>query len=66
MREWRYDSTILDLGTRWRRMVGLSPQPLYPQEKSPWYALHRRLVCPQSRSGCNGEEKYHKHHYKRY
>jgi hypothetical protein len=52
-----YGSTILDLSTRWRRVVGFMPQPLYPQEKSPWYALYRRLGGPQSRSGHSGEEK---------
>jgi hypothetical protein len=34
MRERRYSSTILDLGTRWRRMVSFMPQPLYPIGKS--------------------------------
>jgi hypothetical protein len=33
------------------------PQLLYPQGKSPWYALVRRLGGPQSQSGCVGEEK---------
>jgi hypothetical protein len=28
-----------------------------PQGKSPWYPLDRRLGCPQSRSGCGGEER---------
>jgi hypothetical protein len=28
-----------------------------PPGKSPWYPLGRRLVGPQSRSGCGGEEK---------
>jgi hypothetical protein len=31
--------------------------PLYLQEKSPWYALDRRLGGPQSRSGHGGEVK---------
>jgi hypothetical protein len=31
--------------------------PLYPQGKSPWYPLDRRLGWPQSRSGRGGEEK---------
>jgi len=29
----------------------------YPQGKSPWYPLDRRLGGPQSRSGRGGEEK---------
>jgi hypothetical protein len=48
---------ILDLGTRWRRVVSFTPRPLYPQGKSPWYPLDRRLGGPQSRSGRGGEEK---------
>jgi hypothetical protein len=34
-----------------------APAPLYPQGKSPWYLLDRRLGEPQSRSGRGGEEK---------
>jgi hypothetical protein len=48
---------ILDLGTRWRWMVSLTPRPLYPQGKSPWYPLDRRLSGPQSRSGRGRAEK---------
>jgi hypothetical protein len=33
------------------------PQLLYPQGKSPWYLLDRRLDRLQSQSGCSGEEK---------
>jgi len=33
------------------------PQLLYPQGKSPWYPLDRRLGEPQSQSRCSGEEK---------
>jgi hypothetical protein len=35
----------------------LHARPLYPQGKSPWYLLDRRLDGPQSRSGRGGEEK---------
>jgi hypothetical protein len=48
---------ILDLGTRWRWVASLTSRPLYPQGKSPWYPLDKRLGGPQSRSGCDGEEK---------
>jgi hypothetical protein len=48
---------ILDLSTRWRRVFSFTPLPLYPQGKSPWYPLDRRLGGPQSWSGCSGEEK---------
>jgi len=34
---------ILDLGTRWRWAVSFTFRPLYPQRKSPWYPLDRRL-----------------------
>jgi hypothetical protein len=43
--------------TRWRWVVGFTPWLLYPQGKSPWYPLVRRLGGPQNRSGRGGEEK---------
>jgi hypothetical protein len=42
---------ILDLGTRWRWVASFTPWPLYPQGKSPWYPLDRRLGGPQSHFG---------------
>jgi hypothetical protein len=48
---------ILDFDTRWKWVVSFMPRPLYPQEKSPWYPLDRRLGGPQSRSEHGGEEK---------
>jgi hypothetical protein len=33
------------------------PWLLYPQGKSPWYPLDRRLGRPQSQSRCSGEKK---------
>jgi hypothetical protein len=30
---------------------------LYPQGKSPWYSLYRRLGGPQKRDGLGAEEK---------
>jgi hypothetical protein len=47
-------SRILDLGTRWKRVASFTLRPLYPQRKSPWYPLDRRL---QSRYGHGGEQK---------
>jgi hypothetical protein len=47
---------ILDLGTRWRWVVSFTPQSLYPQGKSTWYPLDRRMGGPQSHSGRGGEE----------
>jgi hypothetical protein len=43
MGEWRYSSTILDLGTRQRSAVIFTPQPLYPR-----YPLDRRLGGAQA------------------
>jgi hypothetical protein len=43
LEEWRYSSMHLDLGIRWRCVVSFTPSGLYPQEKSPWYPLDRRL-----------------------
>jgi len=48
---------IPSLGTRWRRMVSLTPRPLYLRGKNPWYPLNRRLGGPQSRSGRSDREK---------
>jgi hypothetical protein len=48
---------IFYLGTRWTGVVIFMPRPLYPQGKSPWYPLDRRLGGLQSRSGRGGEEK---------
>jgi hypothetical protein len=38
-------------------VVSFTPRPLYPQGKSPWYPLDRRLGEPQNRSGRGSEEK---------
>jgi hypothetical protein len=48
---------ILDLGTRWRWVVSFMPWPLYPQGKSTWYPLDRRLGGPQSHFGHGAQEK---------
>jgi hypothetical protein len=48
---------ILDLGARWTLVVSFTHRPLYPQGKSIWYPLGRRLGGSQSRSGRGGEEK---------
>jgi len=48
---------ILDLGTRWYWVVSFTTRPLYPQGKSPWYPIDRRLGGPQSRSGNGCGEK---------
>jgi hypothetical protein len=38
-------------------MVSFTSRPLYPQGKSSWYNLDRRLGGPQDRYGLGGEEK---------
>jgi hypothetical protein len=48
---------IFNLATRWMWVVSFTPRPLYPQGKSPWYPLDRRLGGSQSRSGHGSEEK---------
>jgi hypothetical protein len=35
MGEWRYSSTILDLGTRWMCVASFKPLPLYPRGYRP-------------------------------
>jgi hypothetical protein len=55
MEEWRYSSTILDLGAGWSLVVRLTPRPLHPGERAPGIYWIRRLGGPQSRSG--GEDK---------
>jgi hypothetical protein len=52
-----YLQAFFDLGTRWRWVASFTPRPLYPQKKSPWYPLDRKLGGFQSRSGRGGEEK---------
>jgi hypothetical protein len=45
--EWRHSSTILDLGTIWRRVFSFTLPLLYALRKSPQYPLGE----PQNRSG---------------
>jgi hypothetical protein len=57
MVELRYSSTILDLGTRWRRVVSFTPLPLYPRGTNPRYPLDRRQGGPWSLSERCGVKK---------
>jgi hypothetical protein len=57
MRECRCSSTILDLRIRRRWIMCFMPQSLYPQGKSHWYPLYRRLSGPWSWCGRCGVEK---------
>jgi hypothetical protein len=50
MGKWKYSSTFLGLGTRWRWVVSFTTLPLYPWGKSPQYPSDGRLGEPQSRS----------------
>jgi hypothetical protein len=49
--EWRYSSTILEFGIRWRWVVTFTPRRLYSWENGPRYPFDRRLGGPQSRAG---------------
>jgi hypothetical protein len=55
MGEWRYSSTLLDLGTRWRLVVSFMPLPLYFRRHSPQYPVDRGWVGP--RAGLDETEK---------
>jgi hypothetical protein len=55
MGEWIYISTRLINLCEWRWVVSFTPRSLYPQRKSPWYPLDKRLGGPQSRSGRGGK-----------
>jgi hypothetical protein len=57
MERWRSSSTILELVTRCRLAVSLTPRLLYPGGKRPRYPLDSRLGEPQSRTGSCGGEK---------
>jgi hypothetical protein len=46
MGEWKYSSTILELGTRLRCVVSFTARPLYPRGKSLRYPLERRFRGP--------------------
>jgi hypothetical protein len=56
MGERRYSSTILDLDSRWTRVVNFTPRPFYSEGKSARCPFDR-LGGPQSHSGRYGEEK---------
>jgi hypothetical protein len=49
--EWRYSSTILDLGGGRRWAASFTFRPLYPRGKSPLFSLDRRLGGLQSKTG---------------
>jgi hypothetical protein len=55
MGKWRYVSTILVLGTRWRSVVSFTPLSLYPHGKSP--GNHRIGDWLGSRDGLDAAEK---------
>jgi hypothetical protein len=57
MGETRYSSTILDLGTKWRRVISFTPWLIYPQGNRYGYPLDKRLGGTHSQSGPCGEEK---------
>jgi hypothetical protein len=50
MWEWRYSSTILDFGTRWRWMISFTPRPLITGERAAGTNWIWGWMGPQSRS----------------
>jgi hypothetical protein len=57
MGEWKYNSTILELGTSWSSVGRFTPRSLYSQGKYAGSLLDWRLVGSQSRSGRCTEDK---------
>jgi hypothetical protein len=57
MGEWRYSSTILDFGSRWRCVTIFVLQLFYSRGKSPRYLSNRRLGGTNNRFGRRVEEK---------
>jgi hypothetical protein len=55
MREWRYSSTILGIGTRCE--VSFTPRLLYSWGKELTVSMEKRLDGSHSRSGHCGEKK---------
>jgi hypothetical protein len=55
--EWRCNFTIPNLSASCEWVISFTPLPLYPWGNSPQCSLCRRLVGPQSQSGCYGEER---------
>jgi hypothetical protein len=51
MSDWRFSSTILDLGTRKGLLVSFTITQLYSHWKETRYPLDRRLGGPQRKSG---------------
>jgi hypothetical protein len=58
MWEWRYTPCFLNLGTRWRWVVGSMLQSLYPWGNSSQNPLDRRLWWHHSQSECSGKDRY--------
>jgi hypothetical protein len=56
MGEWNCKSTILDLGSRWRWIVGSTSRPLYCCEKSPGFLWIGGCMGP--RAGLDRMEKW--------
>jgi hypothetical protein len=64
--EWRYNSTIFDLGTRWRGAVSFTHLPLYPRGNTHWIydwvgprepldSVEYRTSCPCRESNPSSE-----------
>lgn len=55
--EWRYRSTILNLGSRWRLMIGFTLLSSFARVQSHQYSLSSSLVGAKGVFGRFGVEK---------
>jgi hypothetical protein len=49
--EWRYKSTVTNLGSEGKWVICFTPRPFHPWVKSHNYPMQRRLLASQSRYG---------------
>jgi hypothetical protein len=61
MGEWRYNSTILDLDTRWRLVVSFMHKPHFSRRKDPRYRLDSGIDRPPK--ACPDPVEYRKIFY---
>jgi hypothetical protein len=58
MEEWRYSTTILDLGTIWSSVVSFTPRQLYLRERAPGTHWIGGWVGPTARLDVMEKRKY--------
>jgi hypothetical protein len=44
MGEWRYSTTIIDLGTTWMSVASFTPRMLYPRTNNPLDVVDKRKI----------------------